>query len=176
MQVSEFIVYGIKNPATQQFIYVGKSSQWLIRPRQHLKRPAANSLLRQEIINIRNCGLEPLIEVIENIEDRGLLSEREKFWIQEYIQLGHPLCNQLLSGRHPACGPRMHEGRTKLARFIKTIRMEMGMDQFSFAKSIGIGVKALRSMEQGNYNTSLHSFIKILDKAGYDFDVMKKAP
>jgi DNA-binding transcriptional regulator YiaG len=167
MDVSEFLIYAIKNPNTQELLYVGQSSQWLIRPRQHLNHPAANSLLRKKIEEIRQTGVEPIIEILENIQDKQQLTDREKFWISKSLSDGHDLCNFQFAGKHPASTPRRRDGKTILANSIKQIRYNMNMNQDKFAEFNKMSINTLRKIEQGNDRVALRTVLNIIQNCGY---------
>ena len=67
-----YYIYGLKNPITNQLFYIGKGKKSNNRHKDHLteRRGKENKLRWREICNIRQKGLEPVIEIlIDNMSD-----------------------------------------------------------------------------------------------------------
>ncbi len=66
-----------------------------------------------------------------------------------------------------------------LSIFIKHRRQELELTQKEFAERYGLSIRALRSLEQGNYNVLLTSALEILNALGYELvpgDFVYKKP
>ena len=82
-----YYIYGLKNPITNQLFYIGKGKKSNNRHKDHLteRRGKENKLRWKEICNIRQKGLEPVIEIlIDNMSDEKEAYNTETKLIKKY--------------------------------------------------------------------------------------------
>jgi hypothetical protein len=99
---SKFIIYALSEPDGDQAVrYVGRSSNGLDRPRAHTT-PSVLSRGKTHTANwlrsLRDRGLKPLIEVIEDFADPTALPEAEQYWIAQMRAWGFSLTNHTIGG------------------------------------------------------------------------------
>lgn len=85
-------VYALDDPRTDQPFYVGMSSHPEQRYYEHMA-DTADSPKVARIQDIRGAGLAPALRVIETHESREIASNRERHWIQRYLNDGVKLTN-----------------------------------------------------------------------------------
>jgi hypothetical protein len=90
--MSPNIIYGLFCPKTNELHYVGKSSNYLERPKQHLTRSHSYKI-NQWTNDLKEIGLKPVIKILEEVEFIENLTEREMYWIQKSIDEGCYLFN-----------------------------------------------------------------------------------
>lgn len=101
--MSKYLIYGLKDPATDLIRYVGMSTSGLKRPRMHLKESAYNHPLRRGyhvygwIRSLLAKNLTPVIEVLE-FTDKDNVYVREQELIKKYREMGCDLCNHTDGG------------------------------------------------------------------------------
>ena len=57
---------------------------------------------------------------------------------------------------------------TRLARILKNCRIDAGMTQQALADASGVGLKVIRTLEQGNDGVSLEKLMQLLDFLGLE--------
>lgn len=79
-----FLVYGLRDPRTNEIRYVGKSSSGRRRPRAHISPSnlAKESTYKANWLrSLLRLGLRPEVVLLEEVADAGLLSQAEIRWI-----------------------------------------------------------------------------------------------
>ena len=112
---SQFIIYGLTDPDTNEVRYVGKSASGLDRPREH-KKPCnleTETHKNHWIKSLMNQGKTYGIKVIEEVTNPDLLSDREIYWIATYKQSGVKLTNGT-DGGEGALGREVKEETKKI--------------------------------------------------------------
>lgn len=100
-----FIIYGLLDPATKQYRYVGQSRRGTERPREALRakhmRRTSNPQLWDWLKSLRITreSASDHFEILEILESPERLCERECHWISALIAEGHPLLNKI---HHPS--------------------------------------------------------------------------
>jgi hypothetical protein len=94
VEPSTYTVYTLRDPRTEQVHYVGTTSIPLeYRYRGHLYDKKTNTEKATWIAELRQIGLKPIIEVVEDNLSSNDANTREKYWIQFYRAKGMPLTN-----------------------------------------------------------------------------------
>lgn len=89
-----YYVYQLVDPRTGTPHYVGITDNLTRRRWEHINLVGASNQAREAWIReLREKRLVPRIEVIDTAEEWEEVLEREKYWIQFYIQQGVPLLN-----------------------------------------------------------------------------------
>lgn len=95
-----FLIYGLKDPLTNEIRYIGRSSSGLKRPTEHF-RPHKLKQKSKKSSWIKSClnkGYSPEIVILEKFNDFKQLNQAEKRWIKYYNDLGHKLTNHTKGG------------------------------------------------------------------------------
>jgi len=86
------IIYGLRDPRTDDYWYVGKSTQGLSRPKSHIKQ-SHNEAVNEWIAGLKADNLIPKIDILEECQNWNQLLDKEKFWISKLLNEDHPLLN-----------------------------------------------------------------------------------
>ena len=95
--MSQDIIYGLRDPRTNQIRYIGRSSSWKTRPDQHrrdARRPSDQSPKSVWIRELIDAGLDYEMIVMEQCDTREASMDAERKWIAEGWRLGWPLFNR----------------------------------------------------------------------------------
>lgn len=191
--MSDLLIYGLKCPKSDDYRYIGKSSNGLRRPKTHLIL-SHNLSVRLWVEELREEGLCPLIDVIEECF-KDNLSEREAFWIAYYHQEISPLMNiiQYEGARITKVKEELKIQEQKLTNklnkvkqnitnlnniyeFIKYIRKERDINQETLSDLSGVSLRTIKAIELGKGNPTYNTLDKILDVLGYELmPYIKKA-
>jgi hypothetical protein len=140
-----YYVYQLVDPRTNQPFYIGKGTGR--RARTHLwKVPETrNKYKENKIANIRNDGLEPIIEyVAENIIDEELAYDIESMLIKKYGRKGYDK-NGILTNVCKDNRPPNHKGKTYEAIY--------GPEEAIRQREI----RSILQKERGGYGPKKHS-------------------
>lgn len=115
-RIDRYLVYGLKDPITNRIRYVGKSSNYLYRPKEHLRDrnwngPLKNTYLYRWIKKLNTKGLLPEIITLESTNDGSRLALLERNWIAKLRKQGNRLCNLTEGGE--GCSGRKVSKETK---------------------------------------------------------------
>lgn len=175
---SKKLIYSLSCPVTNQIHYIGKSTQGMLRPMQHLT--VSHSIKIQEWVDdLRILGHAPTINVVEYILGSEDLDERERYWIQKELKKGSVLLNSmlvtpvtiasdinsLLENHKPS---HLHIGKT-----IKEKRKMLRLTQEEFASKAGVALTVVRKIEQGKTNLNLDSVLQMLSMFGLTLEVKR---
>jgi hypothetical protein len=78
---SQYLIYGLYCPITDNLHYVGKSSTYLTRPLQHMSRSHSHKI-REWVKQLKELGHIPIIKVLEYVINPDELDSRERYWIE----------------------------------------------------------------------------------------------
>ncbi len=80
--VGRFLIYGLRDPRTQEIRYVGKSARGVTRPLEHFPPPRADNTYKAHWLRkLISIGLTAKIVILEMCAQKDALSLREQFWI-----------------------------------------------------------------------------------------------
>ena len=99
---SKYLIYALSDPRTDEVRYVGKSCSGMARPRQHtypsfLKKYEHLHLYRW-VNKLLGVGLQPQVEIVEELAGPEGLAEVERFWIEQFLAWGFRLTNLTAGG------------------------------------------------------------------------------
>lgn len=166
------LIYALHCPHTKKPVYVGQSKKGMDRPFDHIKEKSHSDKINQWMKTLRNEGKEPILVILEQNFSEDLLSPKEQFWISHFLNKGNLLLNQ------HGISPLIFE-TTKFSiideddplydirNYIRAKRKILKLSQTEFAQRAGVGLRALRELEQGcktNFNTDV--IIKLLRLVG----------
>lgn len=188
------IIYGLQDPRTDDIMYVGKSTQGMDRPKQHLSG-SHNSLVRDWVNSLNADNLEPNILVLEGCEEPSFLLDKEKFWIDKLLKEHHPLLNTIIYESHlekrisiakiekeldtkiknlsqkivelsKGESETLSIDNKSLGRMVKNRRKLAGLTQKELADISGVGKTVVFDIEKGKKTVQSNSLNKTLDALG----------
>lgn len=173
------IIYGLKCPFSGEIHYIGKSTSGLIRPTQHFSN-SHSIKITEWVSDLKKINNRPEIEVLEELNDSQDLNMAERKWISIYINKGNLLLNESLIDpiliRKDLDSLILDEHNCeykKIGKFISTRRKQVGITQRDFAEKIGVSLRMLRKIEQGQSNFMFDKLIYILSYFGCTLEVVK---
>lgn len=95
-----YTTYGIVDPVTRLFVYVGQSARFDERKRQHLTTHRKTRTRHKKgsvqawLVQAHAAGITPLFLVLEVVETEALSIESESNWVEKLAAIGHPLLNR----------------------------------------------------------------------------------
>lgn len=97
----EYTVYALIDPDTGIPHYVGATADLEQRVRIHRSSiaNATNPSLRDWLAGLREHGKRPAVQVLETCDERSS-NQREREWIQHFLDEGYPLLNRLYNPRY----------------------------------------------------------------------------
>lgn len=95
-----YTTYGIVDPLTRFFIYIGQTNDFDRRKSEHLKPPRTKKTkhpkgsIKTWLAQAHALKITPLFIILEVVEreEQSLLSECN--WVEKLAQVGHPLLNR----------------------------------------------------------------------------------
>jgi GIY-YIG catalytic domain len=88
-----YSVYALGDPRDGQIRYIGIAQDVFKRYAQHLNRPHPNRMKNAWMDEVKATGVVPTLTIIESGIDNSAIYERERHWIQYYLDLKAPLTN-----------------------------------------------------------------------------------
>jgi DNA-binding XRE family transcriptional regulator len=183
--MSQFLIYGLRCPKSSLYKYIGKSSNGLSRPKSHLSL-SSNQSIRLWVEELREEGLCPLIDVIEECSKEDLL-DREKHWINYYHNSVSSLMNIIeykgvnIDRLHNEIKLEEEKLYIKLNKiksdiknienifdFIKYVRKQRGITQETLSDLSGVGFRTIKQIELGKSNPTYETLSKVLNVLGYE--------
>jgi len=188
------IIYGLKDPRTDDIMYVGKSIQGLLRPKQHLVG-SHNELVRDWVNALHADNLEPEIIVLERSDSPDFLIDKEKFWMDKLLKEKHPLLNTIIYETHiekrrniakiekelqkekeildqkleamqKEASDTLVSHYNELSKMIKKRRKLAGITQKQLADISGVGKTCIFDIEHGKETLQVNTLNKILTTLG----------
>lgn len=146
------IIYVLNCPITKNPVYVGKSTQGVDRPFQHIQEKSHSDKVNRWVKYLKEKGREPQLYLVENDVDDKLLDAKETFWINYYLSKGIQLLNQkgidpILLLNHKT--DDIDDPLSDIRFFIINKRKKMKLTQLELSKKCGIGLRTIREIEQG---------------------------
>jgi y4mF family transcriptional regulator len=174
------LIYALKCPFTGDVHYIGKSTQGMIRPKQHMVE-SHSIKVNEWIENLKELGHSPTIEILENISLSENLDEREKYWINKYIQKDALLLNSNLispvfinTKLEDLLENTFIHPTKRIGAFLKVRRKILNLTQKDMAERAGVGLRFVRELEQGHKTTlNIDKIQQVLNLFGCTLDVIK---
>ena len=181
----QYIIYGLRCPKTDDYRYIGKSSSGIKRAKSHLIYSHSESV-NKWVSELRDQGLCPLVDVIEECPTQESLIEKEKFWIKFFEDKGCNLLNIYIYKSDYIANltedidiaqynleKALERTNKELAEistirgFIRNRRKALNVKQGHLAEMVGITQRTLTDIELGKGNPSYATIEKLLDILGY---------
>jgi DNA-binding XRE family transcriptional regulator len=174
------LIYALKCPFTNSIHYIGKSTQGMIRPLQHLKQSHSEKI-NQWVNELKQIGHCPSVEVIEYVNVNDDIDVRERYWIQKELNNGAYLLNSFLISPlliSHNLEQILSDGEgldmLKIGTFVKEKRKQIKMTQFEFSERFAIALTVIRKIEQGKSNIRLDGLFEVLHIFGCTIEVARK--
>ncbi len=152
------IIYGLRDPRNDVYYYIGKSSVGVNRPLTHLIESHSSSI-KTWVSELKEKELNPLIDIIEEVNNLDSLAIREKYWIDYYYNLNPSLLNVQSLPREieEIRSEKTDEEFDKLAAIIEKIpeilkreRMIRGIRQEELSELTGMSRSTISLLERGS--------------------------
>jgi len=173
------IIYSLVCPFTDEIHYVGKSTQGMLRPTQHLTESHSEKI-KEWVNSLKEIGHAPIIKILEYVRKEEDLDGRERYWIQYYLNKGNNLLNSCLITPmmiSPHLDELLGDGgeltMNKIGKFLKMRRKRVNVTQTEFAEKAGVALTVIRKIEQGKTNINLDGLLQVLKMFGCTLDVVK---
>ena len=174
------IIYALKCPLTKDVHYVGKSTQGVFRPKQHLTESHSHKV-KNWVESLSAIGHKPDIEILERVSEVDNIDERERYYIHKYLNKGAILLNSILYDvalvtdkldKHFEVNK--NPNIDSISEFVKQRRKQTRLTQEEFADKSGIALTVIRKIEQYKTNVTIISLLKCLGMFGYTITITKK--
>lgn len=172
-------IYSLNCPITKDIHYIGKSTQGMMRPLQHLTK-SHNEKIKEWVSDLKELGYTPEIRILEEVSLDSDIDARELFWIQKSINNKDLLLNinlvkpfMLDKDLDELLDPSKNTTIESISEFIKTRRKSVNLTQEEFAERSGVALTVVRKLEQGKPNVNLTGLMQILWMFGYSLEPKK---
>jgi hypothetical protein len=152
-RVTRHLIYALVDPRSGQWRYIGKSSSGLRRPREHVRAYFLRSSTHKInwVKSLLAQGLEPQIEVLEELQGPESLGEAEMEWIAAARAAGCQLTNETDGGEGLWGRKHTRETRLKMScvrggmpqeRRVEAAKLYgSGLSTRAVAEALGVGPK-----------------------------------
>lgn len=167
------LVYGLKDPRNDVYFYIGKTTNSIGRPLDHL-RNSHNAEVNKLVEEINSKGLTVIITVLEDNINLDNLASREKFWINHYYDINEFLLNKkdVMSERDKILMnlndidenilDNLLLGLVDIGTTIRNFRIKRNLNQDELSEITGLNRITISRIENNNY-PNLNTIIKILE-------------
>ena len=179
---SDKLIYALCCPVTEEVHYNGKSTSALIRPMQHLSNSHSEKI-KQWVSDLKELNYSPKIKIIEYVFPFDDINNRERYWVQYYLNNGNLLLNEALI-TPLIINPNLDKilngtdlqdiDFLKISRFVKERRKMTNLGQKEFAEKAGVALTVIRKIEQGKTNVNFDGLLQILNMFGCTLEIVKK--
>jgi DNA-binding XRE family transcriptional regulator len=176
---SKKLIYALCCPFTNEIHYIGKSTQGMIRPMQHLNKSHSEKI-NEWVNDLKQIGHVPSVNVLEYVSLNEDLDSRERYWIQLELNKNSFLLNSCLvspllisNDLEIILGNGAGMEHLRIAKFVKERRKQIKLDQKTFAEKAGVALTVLRKIEQGKTNLNYESILQVLKMFGCTLDIIK---
>jgi DNA-binding XRE family transcriptional regulator len=157
-------IYALLDPRDSTVRYVGMSRNAQRRLFQHLLGDSRNEDKNGWIRELLDGGLYPTLHILEEIELQradvdaySLACERERYWINAYLQSGAPLLNDRWNDRHsrrprkPTTWIEKEPAAVqKSGPTLRVLREWAVLTQEELARQVGVSVTTISHWERGS--------------------------
>jgi DNA-binding XRE family transcriptional regulator len=198
MFMNENIIYGLKDPRTDEFKYVGKSINGVKRAESHLTH-SHNPLVNDWINELKMNDYTPTVIVLENVSDWTQLVDKEKYWVGKLLNDNHDLFNYLITDSYNNNLNNYNEKLKQQIEYREKILMEQlnnSLMKFGNESDIGslikrrrkilnitqqqlsniseVSLRTIKTIELNKSNVTINNLIKILNVLGYELFINLK--
>lgn len=198
MGMNKNIIYGLKDPRTDEYKYVGKSTNGIERAKSHISH-SHNPLVSEWICELKQNNYIPDVVVLESVSDWTQLIDKEKYWVGKLSNEEHDLLNVLITNSYNSSmdtyNKKLKEqidnrekvlleklnksmmqfgNESNIGELIKRRRKTLKITQQQLSDVSGIGLRTLKLIELNKSNTTINTLVKILDTLGYELFINLK--
>jgi lambda repressor-like predicted transcriptional regulator len=142
-------VYALGDPRTDEIRYIGIAQDVYKRYAQHLNSPHYNGEKNSWMEEIKELGMLPTLITLEDDVDKGIIFDRENYWIQHYLAQGAPLVNVTLPPKPKGqsikeVDPQPFRKTTHPEIQVKEIAQRKGFSLSSLSRFSDVDIKTLR--------------------------------
>lgn len=173
------LIYSLVCPFTNETHYVGKTTQGMLRPMQHLTESHSEKI-KEWVGNLKEIGHSPIVKILEYVELEEDLDGKERYWIQYHLNKGSNLLNSCLvtpllitHNVDKLLGNGSGMEMLRIGKFVKEKRKSVNLTQPEFAERAGVALTVLRKIEQGKLNINLDGLLQILKMFGCTIDIVR---
>lgn len=167
--MKENLIYGLRDPRNDCYKYIGKTTVSTKRPLNHLLN-SHNKKISEWIEELQENDNEPIIDIIEHVNDINMLSDREKYWIQVYNN-GDLLNIQSLDYDYNRIYKEffiqldnVYDLISDIPKLIKLIRKKYKLKQQELANLCGVHRSTISMVESNpEYNVGISLIRKIIE-------------
>jgi hypothetical protein len=94
-----FVIYALIDSRNTSVRYIGMTNNIVERFITHLRCGEVNTEKNRWILELRGKGLVPICRTLETVETERQARERERAWIDAFIEVGEELLNVEYTGR-----------------------------------------------------------------------------
>lgn len=192
------IIYGLKDPRTDEYKYVGKSVQGIRRAKSHLSN-SHNPLVNEWIKDLKMNNYLPDIIILENVSDWTELIDKEKYWIGKLLNEDYDLFNidatnsyndnmdmynkklkNQIKKREKFLQDKLQniiakgDNVSNFCELIKKRRKILNITQEELAEISNVGLRTIKNIENGNVNPTINTLNSILDCLGFEMFITIK--
>ena len=176
---SQKLIYSLCCPFTTKVHYIGKSTQGMRRPMEHLSKSHSEKI-REWVDELKKLSYAPVVNVLEYVSFEEDLDARERYWIQKEINKGSLLLNTFLvtpmlisQDLETTINGKAGDEYLRIGKFIKEKRKQLNYTQEEFASRCGVGLPLIRKIEQGKSNLQLDGLLQVLIMFGCTLEVSR---
>ncbi len=176
---SQKLIYSLCCPFTSKVHYIGKTTQGMIRPMEHLSRSHSEKI-RNWVEDLKKLNYAPVVKILESVSEEEDLDDRERFWIQREINKGSLLLNTFLvtpllisHDLEVTITGKIGDEYLRIGKFIKEKRKQLNLTQEEFASRCGVALTVIRKIEQGKSNLQLDRLLHVLMMFGCTLEVSR---
>ena len=160
------IIYGLRDPRNDVYYYIGKTTVGVDRPLSHLTESHSVNV-NEWVENIRSNGIQPKIDIIEEVTDINELTIREKYWIDYYYHINNELLNiqclpkeigEMRSDVTDSEFDKLTDIIDKVPTILRRERLMRGISQTELSEMTGMSRSTISLVEKG-VNVTYNSMV-----------------
>lgn len=192
------IIYALKDPRTEEYKYVGKTVNGIIRVKSHMGY-SHNPLVSEWVTELKQENYEPTIQILENVNDWTQLVDKEKYWVGKLLNDGEDLLNVIIResaiknefSYNKKMKVQIKEQRNLLekklnkiilsfgdlddvGKLIRNRRKELNINQKTLSQISGISANNILNIEKGKANPTIQTIKKLFDTLGFEIFINLK--
>ena len=176
---SQKLIYSLCCPFTNAVHYIGKSTQGMIRPMQHLSKSHSVKVV-EWVEDLKKINHAPTVKILEYVAFDEDLDARERYWIQKEINKGALLLNASLitpllisHNLDYVINGKANDEYLRIGKFIKEKRKRFQLTQPELAEKAGVGLRFVRELEQGKRTAQMDKVNQVLALFGSTLGVVR---
>lgn len=144
MTNSQNIIYGLRDPRTDSYKYIGKSTVGIQRAQSHFVH-SHNPFVNKWVQELRKIGFTPFIDVLQDNLPVEELDNQEQWWVNFYQREGCTLFNVMLMNYKSEAEERLEKEVKKREEELQS-RLTSMNNQLKELETIGGSLRYRRKM------------------------------